>query len=654
MVPRKYQPHIDGLRAIAVMAVIAFHYGATWLPGGFTGVDVFFVISGFLITGNVWTAIQQQRFSMTAFYAGRIRRILPALLLLVISTMAVASFVLTPGDMSSLATSAKYSSFGFGNFFFYGNTGYFDREADLQPLLHLWSLGVEEQFYLIWPIVLIALGGLRPTRHTACVLFAVLSFVGLVYSQYAIGTDPKAAFYLPASRAWELLLGATMAVAPKITSPTMSRLANISGAGLVATSLLLISHDQPFPGIFALPAVAGAGLLVAAKRDDILATLLSFGPLVWVGKISYSLYLWHWPVLVVFRHYANGGEPTKIEAAMLVAIAFICACASWAFVETPLRRTTQFKLPSLLLGALAMIVTSLSANYVTAAVGGLVSAPSDEARSVESLGAMWEWQCPQRVSVPGINDPQCAFGSKWETSPQKLILWGDSHADHLAPLVESSLPPNVSVLLVDNCPAALGGSITRHRLDMPDYENECARRRQAVFDISAHDAAVKGVILAGSWGPLLPDLSGGPSGSTGLSRLEVGIEEAVAGVPSKVVLVGQVPRTDLTFVECRIAEAFNRIRRTCPDPQPVFDATLRKYGLALDSLFQSIAVKSPHRVSAISVKQGLCGDGRCLVEINGEMIYRDSIHLRRNLTQKTKVELAHRIGLPDALDWLLR
>jgi peptidoglycan/LPS O-acetylase OafA/YrhL len=653
MPPKIYKPHIDGMRSVAVMAVIAYHYGATWLPGGFTGVDIFFVISGFLITSNIWAATQKGEFSLVEFYSGRIRRILPALLITITSAMIAASFVLTPGDMSSLAASAKYSALGFGNFYFYANTGYFDREAELQPLLHLWSLGVEEQFYLLWPVSLLAISLFKPTSRTVLWMVGAAALMSIVLSEYQLGTNPKAAFYLPGARAWELLSGALIAFIPKTRSSTTGKLASAVGVALVIASLFLISTDLAFPGVYALPAVLGTALIILPKEIDALTAVLSFRPIVWIGKISYSLYLWHWPVLVLFRHYANGEEPRWYEALALFVLTLVCAAVSWRIVETPIRNAKQFKIPALLLGGTAMVVTSLSASLVTAR-GGLIGTASDEARSVISLSEMWEWRCPQLIEVAGIKEKLCVFGEKWELAPNKLILWGDSHADHMAPLVESVLPKGTSVLLVNNCPAALGGSIFRFRNDMPDYAKECSHRRQAVFDIAHRDKAVRGVIFAGSWVPLLPGLAGGPDDATGFSRLQIGLEEAISGLPKKVVIIGQFPRNDISFVECRIAQTFNRVRRACPDPQPAFEDTLEKYGRAVDSIFNSIAKEHPGKVRAVSVEKGFCASGRCLVEINGEMIYRDSIHIRRNLTQETKLELAERIDLPNAIDWLLR
>lgn len=279
---RAYRPDIDGLRAIAVLSVVLYHYGAFWLPGGFTGVDVFFVISGYLITGILRREVESGEFSLLNFYARRISRIVPALFVVLVATLVAGWFVLMPGDFAELGSSAAYAAIGFGNFFFLGNTGYFDQAADLQPLLHTWSLGVEEQFYFVWPILIfLGLTVLR-SRKLLLVMFALAVALAFAYSIRILGKDVKGAFYLPAPRAWELAIGAFVTFLPPIRSRVASQITTIAGLLLVASSLTFVNAAMAFPGPAAAPACVGAALIVWEKQRSLLAQL--WPSVLWSGS----------------------------------------------------------------------------------------------------------------------------------------------------------------------------------------------------------------------------------------------------------------------------------------------------------------------------------------------------------------------------------
>src|SRR5262249_11932609 len=315
-----YRAEIDGLRAIAVLSVLAFHYGlavpdrftgvdvqySVALPGGFTGVDVFFVISGFLITQILAGEIAAGTFSVIGFYDRRMRRILPALLTMLVCVLVAGRFLLMPGDYAALAKSAGAAAFGFSNFHFLNHTGYFDQVADFMPLLHTWSLAVEEQFYIVWPLLLalIATG----SRNRTAALVALLVALGCAASIAFFPVDPKSAFYLALPRAWELGLGALLAFLPAL--PTLvGEIATLAGLALIATGFKIASPDN-FPGLDALYPCIGAALVIWPRTRRTISDRL-LGLLAPIGLISYSLYLWHWPIWVYFRIYIENSQPNR-------------------------------------------------------------------------------------------------------------------------------------------------------------------------------------------------------------------------------------------------------------------------------------------------------------------------------------------------------
>lgn len=290
-----YRSDIDGLRAVAVLGVLVYHYGATWLPGGFTGVDVFFVISGFLITSILRREILAGEFSLLGFYDRRLRRIAPALFAVLLVSLVAGWFLLIPGDYADMAKSAAYSAGGLGNLYFFWNTGYFDQAADLQPMLHMWSLGVEEQFYFVWPPLLFLLMTRLSSQRVVVGVLAIGLAVAFAFAVWDVSVHPKAAFYLPHARAWELALGAILAFLPRIGNRLLSEVMVAAGLALIAWSYLVITSKDPFPGLNAAYACIGAALVIWPKSPTFFAGPLSLRPMVWVGLISYSLYLWHWP-----------------------------------------------------------------------------------------------------------------------------------------------------------------------------------------------------------------------------------------------------------------------------------------------------------------------------------------------------------------------
>src|SRR6202140_231157 len=293
----RYRPDIDGLRAIAVMLVVNFHAFPEAMPCGFIGVDIFFVISGFLITGIIARELDQKPFSLLGFYNRRIRRIFPALIVVLCVTLVLGWLWVLPAAYAQLSSDVFASAAFFSNIALLLQSGYFDIESGKKPLLHLWSLGIEEQFYLFWPLLLMLAARLRLGILAVASVIALASFV---LNVALIGSNPVATFYLPFTRAWELLAGAALACGWNQINQTgtASNLRATIGLLLIATAAGVLDTKSAFPGWWAVLPVAGAALLLSAPAAWFCRTLLASRPLVWIGLISYPLYLWHWPLLV--------------------------------------------------------------------------------------------------------------------------------------------------------------------------------------------------------------------------------------------------------------------------------------------------------------------------------------------------------------------
>ncbi len=346
----KYRPDIDGLRAIAVMLVVIFHAFPETMPGGFIGVDIFFVISGFLITGIIVRELDQERFSLLAFYNRRIRRIFPALIVVLCVTLVLGWLWMLPAAYAQLSSDVFASAAFFANIALLLQSGYFDIESARKPLLHLWSLGIEEQFYLFWPLMLMLVARLRLSMLAAVSIAGLASFV---LNVALIGSNPVATFYLPFTRAWELLAGAALACSwnQLSHSRTVSNLRAFVGILLIATAAGVLDTKSAFPGWWAVLPVGGAALLLSAPAAWFCRSLLASPPLVWIGLISYPLYLWHWPLLVFFG-IIKFAPLTLLERGLIVGLSFALAWLTYRLVEIRFRfgRPSPLKIPSLYLG----------------------------------------------------------------------------------------------------------------------------------------------------------------------------------------------------------------------------------------------------------------------------------------------------------------
>ncbi len=477
-----YRPEIDGLRTLAVTAVIIFHLNSHMLKGGFLGLDVFFVISGFLITSIIHRDLLQRRFSFWAFWKRRFKRLYPALTTVVITTMAVGLFVLPNPERAALPRQALGALFSFSNILLWKTSGgYWDSASESISLLHTWSLSLEEQFYVCFPIFLF-LSNLLFKRRTGIVT-AILLILSLSLCLLFSYSKPLPSFYLLPFRMWELLIGSLLAIySPVLVRPVRSAVAGSAlhfvGLALIITSYFTIENKDGFPGIFPLLTCLGTSLLIAVKCDSSLVTrALSSRPCVYVGKLSYSLYLWHWPI-IVFAYYLSH-EPNPIT---IIAITFVASMVSYHLIEHPMRQAPRLpKFPAL--AAVSVLVlcflgfASLPKSPLLKNLGNF-----DDAYA---LTRGWEYEATDQVL-----DEKYNFGTSLDQ--KKIIVLGSSHARVICKPIETYASENNYAFLSLACSGV--GVTSTNNSHRPRAEEINAKRLDLVA--KAHPAIL---VIAGKW-----------------------------------------------------------------------------------------------------------------------------------------------------------
>lgn len=445
----QYRPDIDGLRGIAVLLVVLFHGFPYAAAGGFVGVDIFFVISGFLISTIIMQGIEQHRFSFLDFYVRRIRRIYPALILVLAASLIFGWFALFSEEYELLGEHVAAGAGFVANIIYWREAGYFDVRQDLKPLLHLWSLGVEEQYYLIWPALLVIIW--RWVRLVP-LLIGTLLLVSFVLNVSLVNASPDATFYLLPARFWELLLGSMLAYVGLRSgrSPalfgifqgwlTAYRKLSVDigacvGLLLLCCSVLLIDRTKHFPGWWAaLPCVGTVLLIAAGPQAFVNRMMLSQRPLVFIGLISYPLYLWHWPLLS-FARILSASEPSRLTKGALIAASFALAWLTYLFVERPIR-ANKSRRPALVLFLACAVVGGI--GLATRMLNGVPDRPTNrnhgdgpalvaEHRKQQRLiQASEKWESCSDVEIDQVASGMCSMYGNVNATP--IVVWGDSHA----------------------------------------------------------------------------------------------------------------------------------------------------------------------------------------------------------------------------------
>ena len=454
----KYRTDIDGLRAVSILAVMCFHFG---LPafGGYVGVDVFFVISGYVITLSLLGDLVAGKFSILAFYERRVRRIFPALIFTFILCWLAAWLLFLPADFVDFSNSLLSSATFVSNIYFWKNSGYFDTSAQLRPLLHTWSLSVEEQFYVFMPIAVYLTH--RFLRARWLLAFVPVLLASFALSAFATYTAPTANFFVLPTRAWELLLGALLVFAhlPAARGRIAEALA-LCGAALIAFAIVAYSDETPFPGVSALAPCVGAVLLIYAgtHAQTSVGRLLTLPPIVFIGKISYSLYLVHWSIIVFTRH-ATLREPTDLQIVLIAVASFALATFSWAVIERPFRWPKK-RIPRARLlfggaGAMALAALVGATGVLLHGIPGRLSGPVQQAQIDPDTWMTGVCFLLDDQDYRAWNADRCRRTSGYG---ENALLWGDSFAAHYVPgLIANAdnLTANVFQYTAAGCPPVL-------------------------------------------------------------------------------------------------------------------------------------------------------------------------------------------------------
>lgn len=627
----KYRPDIDGLRSIAVLIVIMYHLGASFIPGGFIGVDVFFVISGFLITSIIHKDISNKTFSYKVFYTRRIKRLYPSIFTVISVSTFAAYYILLPDDLLSYLLSALATLTSVSNFYFLHSIGdYFSVNVEQTPLLHTWSLSVEEQYYLFAPIIVTLV--LKFFSKNKIFVFFLLSVLLLITSIYQTNNNPASAYYMLPFRAFELMIGSLVAIIfsnKRIPNQKMAEIMSVLGIMLIISSSVLINRESTFPGINALWPCLGTALLISASfisKDDgapLVNRFLSLKPFVYIGKISYPMYLWHWPI-IAFCHYKSIDFSIINQSIMLLSTV-ILSSATFHFVENKVRYISWgvFKSSITMVASPAIIIIGL--YFITNYYDGFPA----RFKGIEFA----------RTNIPDVAYRQCYNSFKTETEgycklgdndkdPDTIFI-GDSMAASYIPFIDyiakdagisvlatasSALPPIKDILPFPESSAASG-----HRTDEKLKYNNKRIENAKKF---------KKIIISASWG-------NGDSyfKSSDSDLLKTVAELAMSG--SKVYIIARPNGvTSDEFSNAKIA-------RESGDDLKNLLAIENKRNVYLDKyipILKGVTIINPNKI--------LCTNRKCKITMNGQIIYFEKDHLNISGSRFIAKEYIEKLGNP--------
>ncbi|MFL5065228.1 MAG: acyltransferase family protein [Xanthobacteraceae bacterium] len=595
----QYRPDVDGLRAIAVMLVLNYHAFPEVLPGGFVGVDVFFVISGYLITGIIAREMARERFSLLGFYNRRVRRIFPALIVVLCATLVLGWLWMLPAPFEQLGSDIFASAGFLANIALLLQSGYFDVESAKKPLLHLWSLGIEEQFYLAWPLLLMLAARLRLSLLAVALVLGLGSFL---LNVALIGSDPVATFYLPFTRAFELLAGAVLACGWNRVNQAgaASNLRAGIGALLIVIAAGVLDPHRAFPGWWALLPVVGTALLLSAPAAWINRVVLAAPAFVWVGLISYPLYLWHWPLLVFFGTI-KFGSLTLPERELILLASALLAWLTYRFVEIPFR-FGRLGLRNLAGLCAAMVLVGAAGGAVVAGRGFDFRMPPEIRAMADVRADSSKWRFHECLLELGR---ETSFADSCIDRDRRplIMLWGDSTAAALLPgfrKVQETRNFGIAQFTSSSCIPALN-------VEIPRTPN-CRAINDKVLSI-ARELKPDIVVLHGTWEQHLDNVA-----------------ETVAALKkqtaARVVVLGAVPawRRGLPSEVMRYFMLHHRLipeRSTAASPSHNYDAVMRAKLVPLGAEF-------------ISASDVHCNEHGCLARIGdtaSDISTSDQVHL---------------------------
>lgn len=600
-----YRADIDGLRALAVLPVVLFHAGIPGFSGGYVGVDIFFVISGYLITRIIAAQVNEGKFSILTFYERRIRRIFPALFVMLTVVTAAGYLFFLSDDLEKLAESTVGALLSISNFVFYEETGYFDNAAILKPLLHTWSLAVEEQFYLVLPLLLLLLTKIAPRHRTIAI--AVLAGASLLAALIVTPLNQPFAFYLLPTRAWELLAGSLLALqaVPAVRNGALRQMLALVGVGLVVAPVFLFDALTPFPGPGAIAPVLGAAMLIHCAPGTLVGRALGISPLRGIGLISYSLYLWHWPIIVLMS-YPHQAPLGLAGAAVAVALSLGVAALSWKFVERPFRDPAEFGhrriwgsmvAGSVSLGLFAVILVVFS---------GIPGRFSDEVAMFRKAGNVSPLRklCFHNSKLPS---DACRLGD--QTIEPTIAVWSDSHGVELSyALGELGRSEGFSLLQIASpgCPPTLVRNTA--------VSSRCSSHNEAVSKYLAANKSITTVIIAASFDS--PRYDKVRTFLPGLLKVVESLEKS----GEDVILVGPVPRQPFDVSrKLKLAIIFGWDKPTGIASSEFLKRNKSTFDLLGQAADAGADILLPHL--------SLCDRLNCAIVRDSKMLYFDDNHL---------------------------
>jgi peptidoglycan/LPS O-acetylase OafA/YrhL len=634
-----YRPDVDGLRAVGVLSVLAFHAFPRLVSGGFVGVDVFFVISGYLISGIIFRSLGSGSFSFMEFYARRVRRIFPSLIVVLLAALGLGWWILYDDEFRQLWSHVAGGAAFVANIVEWREAGYFDALTAEKPLLHLWSLGVEEQFYFVWPLMLWAAWKLRSKLVFPVILVGLFSFA---LNIWIVRFNATAAFYSPVTRFWELSAGSFLAVAslPQYRSNLLRETSAICGALLIIAALIALSPTNEYPGWRALMPTIGTCLLITAGPKSFVSRIALANPLVvWFGLISYPLYLWHWPLLS-FASIVYGGMPPVTIRLSIVGVSIALAWLTYRFVEKPIRRPPLGRSAPIALSAgLGVIFAIALCGYVFR--GGLLPAgnlsplpglsiSADSLRNAHDLPPAFS--CMPKLKALRVIADRCASNS----NDPRVVVMGDSHAGHLYPgLIGSDLP--LEVIWNAGCPPVA---------ELPLIHSCDSRWRALESYVSSQSSRIKMVVLTAYYDLYLSPTNlvshrneqfaaikkGLPANSNDVQgvneALLSGLENSISFFESRgvqVVLALDVPELQFQPKACFRRTHFPSVKNKSDcagTPRPMVDSRDRQMRVIADELR-----KTHPRLVIFDPTPLLCDQSRCYATKDHQLMYRDDDHL---------------------------
>lgn len=625
-----YRGDIDLLRAFAVISVLIFHFFPSSLRGGFLGVDVFFVISGYLVTRNILSETNRGSFSFPSFYLKRVKRLYPVLLLVLSFTLVAGYFFLLSFEFKEVAKHILGSNFFLNNIILYSESGYFDKSSDSKPLLHLWSLAVEEQFYIFWPFVLTF--SYKYLKNRLENVLIALIFISFLFSFYTSYENPSFSFYMLPSRFWQIAIGGLLAIIGLRGLEEKVRYkwfdASVVGLGLIILGILIYPKNSN-PMIYSIIVVIGSLLFLASSETTNLKKLINTKFIRYIGLISYPLYLWHWPIIVFYRTFKN--EPiSNLESLILIVVTVGLSVLSYEFVERGFKNSKQISKTSIRL---------LFGNIALGLIGGFIIFQDGLTNRYPALES--EYLSLKRFDLSignaGSNcrdaflDIEMCSISQLDKEPDAVLI-GDSHANHyFVGLSEYLGKKNENLLL-------LGRSGTAPLIHVESLRNPSSNLNDAI-DFILKRKSIKTVYLAAFWSNYseekgtrvnngfyknrIRDMKGGDG-----SQKEIFLEglkrtlDSFINAGKDVVFIHDIPALPFKLSHC-LERPLNRNKKNCIVDAATVEEAFKEYRMILVDLSN----KYGDKIRIIDPIPAMCSDGNCIIKNKSEMLYSDEHHL---------------------------